>query len=68
VTAWRKSSYSGPSNSCVELAAANAVAARLLDLRVFVRDSKDPDGPVIALRAGQWRALLDRVKAGRHDH
>jgi hypothetical protein len=54
---WRKSSYSGGSNSqssCVEL------AGTLDD----VRDSKNPAGPT--LRAGLV-ALLQAVKAGRLD-
>lgn len=38
---WRKSSYSGPHGECVELALDGEV--------VCVRDSKDPDGPVIRI-------------------
>lgn len=53
---WRKSSYTGNQN-CVEL-------ARLPGL-VGVRDSKDPDGPVLVFSAGEMRGLLDRLKATR---
>jgi hypothetical protein len=49
--AWRKSSYSGAtSGNCVEIAA-------LPDGGRAVRDSKDPDGPVLALTARQWTDL-----------
>lgn len=52
-TTWRKSSYSGAgSNECVEV-------ARTLDR---VRDSKNPDGPVLTV---DLTALLVAVKAGR---
>jgi Domain of unknown function (DUF397) len=53
--AWRKSSYTGNKN-CVEL-------AHLPGL-VGVRDSKDPDGPVLVFTAREMRGLLDRLKAG----
>lgn len=52
---WRKSSYTGNQN-CVELAHLPGV--------VGVRDSKDPDGPVLVFTPGQMNALFDRLKAG----
>lgn len=51
---WRKSTYSGTADSnvdCVEVAAHGAV-----------RDSKNPDGPVLS---GDITALVAAVKAGR---
>lgn len=54
---WRKSSHSGGSGGdCVEVAEIAPVLA--------VRDSKDPDGPVLMLDAGAWRALVRGIKAG----
>ena len=54
---WRKSSYSGNNGGqCVEVGSAACVIA--------VRDSKDPDGPVLAFGRQDWRRFTDRVKAG----
>jgi hypothetical protein len=47
---WRKSSYSGGGENCVELADS------------AVRDSKDPDGPVLSVDV---TALVAAVKTGR---
>jgi hypothetical protein len=55
--AWRKSSYSGQAQSCVEVAGgAPGVVA--------VRDSKDPQAPALILAPAAWRALTGRVKSG----
>jgi hypothetical protein len=54
---WRKSSYSGNTGNCVE------VALNLPGI-VTVRDSKNPDGPALAFTADEWRAFLFR-RAGR---
>ncbi|MEV5828841.1 DUF397 domain-containing protein [Spirillospora sp. NPDC052242] len=50
---WRKSSRSG-SGDCVEVAG--------LDGRCLVRDSKDPNGPVLALTSDDWRAFTRAIK------
>jgi hypothetical protein len=56
-TGWRKPSYSGNGGgNCVEV----ANAART----VAVRDSKDQDGPRLAIPASQWRAFLGRMQRG----
>ncbi len=54
---WRKSSYSGQSGNCVEVAGG-------LPGAVGVRDSKDPAGPALVLSPGSWRAFTARVKNG----
>jgi hypothetical protein len=53
---WRRSTRSGGGNAdnCVEV-------APTLD-RVMVRDSKDPYGPVLAVRPADWRAFLRTVR------
>ncbi len=50
---WRKSSYTHGSATCVEIAPAPD--------RVLVRDSKNPDGPALALPAPAWRAFLSTI-------
>ncbi|MGH3569750.1 MAG: DUF397 domain-containing protein [Pseudonocardia sp.] len=61
--AWRKSTYSGNGGDCVE------VAGDPLDDRgvVLVRDSKDPDGPVITFRPDQFATFLHQAIHGRLD-
>jgi Domain of unknown function (DUF397) len=58
---WRKSSYSGNGGgNCVE------VAGNMPGV-VAVRDSKNPDGPVLTVETAGWREFIADVKAGRHD-
>lgn len=54
--AWRKSSHSGTSgqSDCVEVAN--------LAGNVAVRDSKDPDGPRLAIRRDGFAALVAQLK------
>ena len=51
---WRKSSHSHDTGECVEVAA-------FPEGVVGVRDSKDPDGPVLTLTRGAFLGLLDRA-------
>lgn len=58
---WRKSSYSTSNGGgCVEVASSQAAM-------VAVRDSKDPEGPVLAFAADEWQAFTAAVKAGEFD-
>jgi hypothetical protein len=55
VTPWVKSSYSNTGANCVEL-------ARRRDGAVAVRDSKDPDGGLLAFSPQRWAAFTRKVK------
>ncbi|KEF03390.1 MULTISPECIES: DUF397 domain-containing protein [Streptomyces] len=52
---WFKSSYSGNGGQCIEVAT-NLVASRGL---VPVRDSKDPNGPVLTLHPTSFAGLVE---------
>lgn len=54
--AWRKSSFSGGGNDCVEVADT--------DDGVAVRDSKNPDGGIVRYPRDEWEALLEAAKSG----
>jgi hypothetical protein len=51
---WQKSSYSGQSGNCVE------VARNLVGL-VAVRDSNDPDGVELVVPGETWRVFIKTV-------
>ncbi|MET8156143.1 DUF397 domain-containing protein [Sphaerisporangium sp. NPDC005289] len=53
--AWRKSTYSGAENNCVEVAGLPHGAKA-------IRDSKDPARGSLRVTASQWTALLDMVE------
>lgn len=57
---WRKSSYSGNTGDCVEV-------ARNLPGIVAVRDSKNPGGPALVFTRVGWQAFVSQVKASQHD-
>ncbi|AYF30416.1 DUF397 domain-containing protein [Micromonospora tulbaghiae] len=52
---WRKSTRSGSSGNCVEVATPPQV--------VMVRDSKQPHGTVLCFSHGDWVAFIQRIKA-----
>jgi hypothetical protein len=77
--AWRKSSYSSDQANCVEVAAlgwrtssyssseANCVEVALDGPAVGVRDSKNSDGPVLAVPATHWATFLRGLATGDLD-
>ncbi len=56
---WKKSSYSGSMNNCLEVADLSGGAA--------VRDSKDPTGAVLTFTTAAWSAFTTSVRAGEFD-
>jgi hypothetical protein len=57
---WFKSTYSGSSGDCVEVAVPDSDA-------VLIRDSKDPDGPRLTFDRAAWAAFIAETKAGKND-
>ncbi|MEU8194998.1 DUF397 domain-containing protein [Microbispora amethystogenes] len=69
---WRKSRRSGNGSNCVEIAVADAAEAgteHKADARrlFLVRDSKNPDGPILAFTPSEWDAFVGGVKDGEFD-
>jgi hypothetical protein len=58
---WRKSSYSYIEN-CVEVATRQAPHTPA----IWVRDSKDPAGPILAFTPAAWAAFTQDVTAMVH--
>lgn len=73
---WRRSSFCD-SNQCVEVAmfhkasggAGNGACVEVADCHcgVLVRDSKDPDGPVLSFSTDAWRGFLTDIASGEYD-
>lgn len=76
---WVKSTCSGPwtdncveiqwqtaceSNACVEVGQTNC---NCHGGEILIRDSKNPDGPVLSFSQDEWVAFIDRVKRNQFD-
>lgn len=53
---WRRSSRSSGTANCVEVATTGSA--------VGIRDSKDPDGPVLVLPAASWTHFVTAIRSG----
>jgi hypothetical protein len=58
--AWRKSTFSGSGNACVEVADLDGGARA-------VRDSKNPTGGHLTFTATEWAAFTAGIKSGEFD-
>jgi hypothetical protein len=54
---WQKSDFCG-TGACVEVSLPMAGP-------VFIRDSKDPEGPVLEFTQAEWDAFVQGIKADR---
>lgn len=57
---WRKATYSGSENACVEV-------APLPDGGRAIRDSKDPKGPALRFTPAEWAAFTAGIRDGEFD-
>ena len=57
---WVKSSLSFSNGNCVEVAS-------LPGGEIGVRDSRDPEGPVLTFTPGEWDAFVGRARLGEFD-
>jgi hypothetical protein len=60
-TRWKASSYSGDGHACTEVRSVDDQET------IQVRDSKDPDGPVLSFTVPEGEAFIGGVKDGEFD-
>jgi hypothetical protein len=58
---WRKARRSANNGACVQLAPLPANG------QIYVRDSKDQNGPIISYSGYSWRLFVADVKLGQFD-
>ena len=56
---WLKAQSSSHNGQCVEIASTAH--------KIAIRDSKDPDGPILVYTPGEFRAFLDGARSGEFD-
>jgi hypothetical protein len=59
MTRWRKSSGSSGECDCIEVGVTEGA--------IVLRDSKNVDGPHLAVRPEGWKALILAIKSGEID-
>jgi Domain of unknown function (DUF397) len=57
---WSKAHRSTASGACVEIASTVG--------KVAMRDSKDPDGPILVYTPAEFSAFLEGARNGEFDH
>jgi hypothetical protein len=57
---WIKSSASGANGQCVE-------TTSIKEDEILVRNSRDPEGPILAFTKAEWVAFIIGAKAGEFD-
>ena len=65
--AWRKSSWSGNGQDCVEVAETSTASRETSDHSYEVRDSKDPNGPRLLFTRSEWQSFIKSIKSSRYD-
>jgi hypothetical protein len=56
---WVKAQYSGANGQCIEIASTAG--------KIAIRDSKDPDGPILVYTPGEFKAFLHGARNGEFD-
>jgi hypothetical protein len=56
---WRKATYSIANGDCAEVASDAGV--------VFVKDTKDPAGPILPYPSDSWRSFISKARMGAYD-
>jgi len=60
VAGWQASSHSTNNGQCVQVGVAPGIASGYV---IAVRDSKNPDGPVLTFAASDWQEFVDGLKS-----
>ncbi len=70
--AWREGDHNAAETESVEVTVTDDAATASkhkadADRLILMRDSKNPDGPVLAFTEAEWRAFVAGVKDGEFD-
>jgi uncharacterized protein DUF397 len=69
--AWGKSAHSGNGSECVEITTTTDTSRwphkADAEMLYLMRDSKNPDSPVLAFTPAEWEAFVLGVKDGEFD-